>query len=91
MDPVHIKLTTPIIARGSTLWFSAYGFGWGYCAFELKAEVVCKQLGAADESPKQLLLAFQLGKSRLLGAAERTVLPPDGERIEMTEADLVDG
>ena len=88
MDSSYINLTSPIVANQSTLWFSAYGFGWGYCAFELKPDVVCEFLGAANDSEKQLLLAFQLGKQRLAGVAERKMPPPNGERIEITGHDL---
>ncbi|MGF6807045.1 hypothetical protein OKW30_002171 [Paraburkholderia sp. Clong3] len=88
MDSSYIKLTTPIVDNRSALWFSAYGFGWGYCAFELRPEVVCEYLGAADESQKQLLLAFQLGKQKLVGVAERKIPPSSGERIEITGQDL---
>jgi hypothetical protein len=87
MDSSYINLTTPIVFD-STLWFSAYGFGWGYRAFELRPEVVCQHLGAADDSQKQLLLAFQLGKQRLMGVAERKMPPSSGERIEITSEDL---
>ena len=84
----YINLTTPIVASQSTLWFSAYGFGWGYCAFELRPEVVCEHLGAADDTQKQLLLAFQLGKQRLAAVAERKLPSSSGERIEITAQDF---
>ncbi|MGF6959695.1 hypothetical protein QFZ97_005625 [Paraburkholderia youngii] len=29
MDSSYINLTAPVVASQSTLWFSAYGFGWG--------------------------------------------------------------
>ncbi|WP_144150132.1 hypothetical protein [Paraburkholderia sp. BCC1885] len=88
MAPVHINLTTPLVMNESGLWFSAYGFGWGYCAFELRPDVICKSLGAANESPKQLLLAFQLGRQRLLGVAGRKAVPSNGNRIQITAEDL---
>ncbi|SFT85406.1 hypothetical protein [Paraburkholderia aspalathi] len=88
MDLSHINLTTPIVVSKSTLWFSAYAFGWGYHAFRLGPAVVREYLGAADDSPTQLLLAFELSKQRLVGAAERKISPDSGERIEMTGTDL---
>jgi len=88
MDSSYINLTAPVVASQSTLCFSAYGFGWGYCAFKLRPEVVCEYLGAADDSQKQLLLAFQLAKQRLVGVAERKMPPSNGERIEITGQDL---
>ncbi|MEX3811264.1 hypothetical protein AB3X96_13505 [Paraburkholderia sp. BR13439] len=88
MDSSYINLTAPVVASQSTLWFSAYGFGWGYRAFELRPEVVCEYLGAADDSQKQLLLAFQLARPRLAGVAERKMPPSNGERTEITGQDL---
>jgi hypothetical protein len=88
MEQAHINLTTPIVTSDATLWFSAYGFGWGYRAFELSPEVICDCLGAANESTKQLLLAFQLGRPRLLEAAERTAAAPTGERVALSAEDL---
>ncbi|EIF35227.1 hypothetical protein BCh11DRAFT_03040 [Burkholderia sp. Ch1-1] len=88
MEHAHVQLTTPVLADESALWFSAYGFGWGYCGYELKSDVVCQYLGAANDSPKQLLLAFQLGKPRLSAAAERKAVPSTGERVELTGEDL---
>ncbi|MBB5466040.1 hypothetical protein HDG32_002147 [Paraburkholderia sp. CI2] len=88
MEQVHIQLTPPVLANESALWFSAYGFGWGYCGYELRSDVVCQYLGAANDSPKQLLLAFQLGKPRLLAAAERKAPASTGERVEITGEDL---
>lgn len=88
MDQPHTNLTAPLLSVDSTLWFSAYGFGWGYCAFALPAKTVCEKLGAANETPKQLMLAFELGKRRLLQAVEQKALPGTGERITLSAADL---
>ncbi|HXZ09685.1 MAG TPA: hypothetical protein VEI25_16670 [Paraburkholderia sp.] len=82
------NLSAPLLCADSTVWFSAYGFGWGYCAFALPAEVICEKLGAANETPKQLMLAFELGKLRLLQAVAQKVLPGTGERITLSAADL---
>ena len=88
MEQVHVRFTTPVLANESALWFSAYGFGWGYCSYELRSDVVCQYLGAANDSPKQLLLAFEHGKPRLLAATERKVALSTGERVELTGEDL---
>jgi len=82
------NLTAPLLFPDSSIWFSAYGFGWGYCAFALPHEAICEQLGAADETPKQLLLAFELGRVRLLKAIERKPPSTTGERITLSAADL---
>ena len=66
-----INLTSPTFISDSTIWFSAYGFGWGYRAFALPAHAVREKLGAADESAKQLALAFELGKRRILRTIEQ--------------------
>ena len=88
MDQPGTNLSAPILCADATVWFSAYGFGWGYCAFALPAEVICEKLGAANETPKQLMLAFELGKVRLLQAVAQKVLPATGERIMLSAADL---
>jgi hypothetical protein len=82
------NLTAPILSADATVWFSAYGFGWGYCAFALPAEAVCERLGAANETLKQLMLAFELGKRRVLQAIEQKALPSTGERITLSADDL---
>jgi hypothetical protein len=83
-----INLTSPTFSSDSTIWFSAYGFGWGYRAFALPAHTVREKLGAADESPKQLALAFELGKHRILRTIEQIPPPQAGERIQLSLADL---
>jgi hypothetical protein len=88
MDQPRTNLTEPILSVDSTLYFSAYGFGWGYCAFELPAETLCEKLGAANETPKQLMLAFELGKRRVLQAVQQKALPGTGKRIALSTADL---
>jgi hypothetical protein len=82
------KLTEPIFWDDSTVLFSAYGVGWGYCAFALPARAVCEHLGAANESTKQLLLAFELGKRRVLQAVAQKALSNTGERVMLSAADL---
>ena len=88
MDQSRMNLTPPLLSADSTLLFSAYGFGWGYCAFALPAVTVCEKLGAANETPRELMLAFRLGQRSLLQAVERKVLPSTGERVTLSTADL---
>jgi len=87
-NQIDTCLTTPILTADSSIWFSAYRFGWGYCAFALPAELVCEGLGAADQTPKQLVLAFELGKHRLRKAIAGKRLPGTGERITLSIDDL---
>jgi len=88
MENHNHKLTAAVLSPDSSLWFSAYGFGWGYCAFELPAHVAREQLGAADAAPNQLMLAFELGRRRVLRAVEQKMLPANGERIVLSAEDL---
>jgi hypothetical protein len=83
------KLTEPILSAESVVHFSAYGLGWGYCAFALPPEVVCQQLGAANGTGRQLLLAFALGKRRVLQVVERVTQAKTGERITLSTADFL--
>ncbi|HEY4801278.1 MAG TPA: hypothetical protein VIH96_01545 [Paraburkholderia sp.] len=83
-----INLTSPNFSPDSTICFSAYGFGWGYRSFALPAHTVREKLGAADESARQLALAFELSKRRILRTIERIAPPQAGERLELSPADL---
>jgi hypothetical protein len=83
-----VSLTEPTLLADSSICFSAYGFGWGYCAFSLSPDAVCEKLGAANASPKQLVLAFELSKHRLMRLAEQKYLPQVGERITLAAGDL---
>jgi hypothetical protein len=49
---------------------------------------MCEGLGAADQTPRQLVLAFELGKHRLRKAIAERQLPRTGERITLCAADL---
>jgi hypothetical protein len=84
----QIHFTAAVLTANSSVWFSAYGFGWGYCAFALPAEVVCEVLGATNATPKQLMLAFELGKCHLQRAIGAKRLPGTGSRIILDAADL---
>ncbi|WP_236001832.1 hypothetical protein [Paraburkholderia elongata] len=88
MDQPGTNVTAPILSSDSAVWFSAYGFGWGYCAFTLPSEAVCAKLGAGNGTAKQLLLAFELGKRKLLKAVVQKALPCTGERIRLSADDL---
>jgi len=81
-------LTEPIFCDDSTVLFSAYGVGWGYCAFALPSRAICEHLGAANQTTKQLLLAFELGKRRILQAVAHKALSDTGERVMLSAADL---
>ncbi len=77
-----IWITPPLLVHGTDVWFSAYGFGWGYRAFAISLESVRTSLGAADSSDEQFRLAFQLGTQTLLRAIrEHNFQPYAGERI----------
>lgn len=84
MNPHSLTITAPYVASDAAIWFSAYGFGWGYCAFSLPAEAVCQYLGAADTSRKQLILAFELGRKRISKAIEQAAIPGTGDRITLS-------
>jgi hypothetical protein len=85
MDQPHIEITAPILCTASAVWFSAYGFGWGYRAFALPFDVVCEELGARDETEQQVRLAFELSKRRILGAVQQyEAAPTTGERITLS-------
>lgn len=88
-----MDIALPIIAAttvqdDSAIWFSAYGFGWGYCVFEIRPSIMQTHLGATDTTPRQLLLAFELGKRSVLQAIGNKSLPDTGERITLLGHDF---
>ncbi|HWX13129.1 MAG TPA: hypothetical protein VNZ04_14215 [Trinickia sp.] len=89
MTEPQTNLTDPIVSADSAVLFSAHGVGWGYCAFALLPAAVCEQLGAADGTARQLLLAFELGKRRIRQVVERKALPGTGERVTLSSADFL--
>lgn len=81
-------IAAPTVRSDSAVLFSAYGFGWGYCAFEIPLSIMCVQLGAPDATPKQLLLAFELGKRTIVQAIAEKNLPATGERVTLGSQDF---
>jgi hypothetical protein len=53
MEQPRTVITAPIHCADSAVWFSPYGFGWGYRAFALPFELVCEELGARNETAQQ--------------------------------------
>jgi hypothetical protein len=84
MNQPVIWITAPDLSDGSTVRFSAYGFGWGYRAFAVSYEAVCESLGAGDTTEEQIRLAFQLGKRQILQAVlQHETLSYKGQRISL--------
>jgi hypothetical protein len=88
MNQLVIWMTEPTLTNESSVWFSAYGFGWGFRAFALSYEALCESLGAGDTSDQQINLAFQLGRRRILQAVQQHEwLPYQGDRIWISLAE----
>jgi hypothetical protein len=85
----RIDISRPILLDDSTILFSAFGFRWGYCSFTLPIEVICEELGAADKSKRQVTLAFELGKQRILRAVEQRAIFAQGKPVKLSSADLL--
>jgi hypothetical protein len=85
MTESSLHMTTPLLSQNAAVWFSVYGFGWGYRAYALPHDAVCARLGANDTSEQQIRVAFELGKWRILRAVEPSTAsaPYDGERIAL--------
>jgi hypothetical protein len=86
MNPLP-TISKPVVFSDSSVWFSAYGFGWGYCAFSIPVEIVCEQLGAANATHNQLTLAFELGKKRVSQAVEKNYVQDTGGRVALRSLD----
>jgi hypothetical protein len=87
MSTPAVKLTRPMV-HDEALWFAAYEFGWGYKAFKLPADIALRELGALDASPRQLTLAFELGRQRIAGAIAPMCAAYAGQRISLKTGDL---
>ncbi|AME26896.1 hypothetical protein [Burkholderia sp. PAMC 26561] len=80
-------MTEPIISYDESLWFSAYGFGWGYCSFSIPIKSVCEYLGAANATTRQLMLAFELNKQRISKVLEQIEIPETSDRVSLEDFD----
>lgn len=88
MNPTTVNLTPPIV-HAAALRFSAYEFGRGFKAFEIPSEIARSELGAADASARQLVLAFELGRHKIAKAVEPMMLDEyQGQRICLRATDL---
>lgn len=87
-DTTFIRIDRPFFDHDNALCFSAYAFGWGYCAFSLDCFVVQEVLGSVDRSPRQVLLAFRIEQARIRSAVRRAARPRCGERIRLTAGDF---
>jgi len=83
-----ITIIRPISSDARAIWFSAYGFGWGYRAFELPFEVACEKLRAADRTAKHSLLAFELGRRQILRVVDRDSGTHTGKRLTLSAQDF---
>ena len=87
MTQPTIAIIRPIPSDARAIWFSAYGFGWGYRAFELPFEVAGEKLRATDPTAKQSLLAFELGRRQILQVVDRDSGRYNGERLTLSAQD----
>lgn len=83
-----LTLTNPIYSPSDGVLFSAYGLDQGYVACTLSFEAACEQLGAAQQSSEQLLLAFKLNQPRIVRALGNKTAPNDGHRVLLAASDF---
>ncbi|HXZ06791.1 MAG TPA: hypothetical protein VEI25_01915 [Paraburkholderia sp.] len=82
MNQRTISISAPLLVAGSAVYFSAYGFGWGYRAFAISYEAVHESLGARNTSDEQIRLAFQLSRRQIIDAVLRYESPAyEGQRF----------
>jgi hypothetical protein len=80
VDAATLNLTKPVFLSDE-IRFSAFGPGWGFCAYSLPAGLVIDRLGAANASEQQLNLAFQVNRQRITQAVVKAGMPEAGKRI----------
>jgi hypothetical protein len=83
-----LTFTTPTVARGDGVRFSAYAVERGFFAFLLSVDAARSKLGAASSEPQQLLLAFKLNLPRIARAIEAKALPSDGGVVVLDARDF---
>ena len=85
----RMNITAVSLSEDLAMQFSVYGLGWGYRAFSIPPTVICEQLGAANHDPRQLSLAFELSRPRILRAVQHNSTPPsfDG-RVKLQAGDF---
>lgn len=85
MKQPMILITEPALSHESAVWFSAYGFGWGYRSFAISYEAIRESLGAGDTTDEQIYLAFQLGQRQIIKAVLQNASPCyRGQRISLS-------
>jgi hypothetical protein len=77
---VNVNLSHPVFSDDE-IQFSAFGLGWGFCAYSLPAHLVVERLGAANATERQLNLAFQVNRQRIMQAVVEAGLPEPGKRV----------
>jgi len=88
MSASNLNLTSATVSADSSLRFSAYKFGWGYCAFVIPSAIVCGRLSALDASPQQLINAFEFDKARISLAVAHHGPATSGERTNLDWSDF---
>ncbi|APR39304.1 hypothetical protein BTO02_28810 [Paraburkholderia sp. SOS3] len=69
------------------MWFTAYGFGWGYRAFAVPYQVMAEAPDADAADEEQIRLAFESVRADILQAVLRHALSPySGQRISLSLA-----
>jgi len=83
MSVPRMNITAVRLTQESAVQFSVYGAGWGYRAYSISPHVICEELGAANTNPRQITLAFELSKPRILKAVQHSEAAPgtDGRTV----------
>jgi hypothetical protein len=91
MSQPLVWITAPVLSDEVAVWFSAYGFGWGYRAFSVSLEVFRESLGVNDIADEQIRLAFSAGKHQILEAVlQHGSSPYAGKRIRLSLVESID-
>jgi hypothetical protein len=77
-----VNLSEPVFTDDE-IQFSAFGLGWGFRAYALPAGLVVQQLGAANATERQLVLAFQVNRQRIAHAVLGVEAPESGRRVTL--------
>ncbi|MFC0396969.1 hypothetical protein [Paraburkholderia rhizosphaerae] len=89
MNQPMVWMTAPALSDEDALWFSAYGFGWGYRTFSISCDVLRDSLGAHGSTREQMRDSLSAWKPQLLEAVLRHGSSVyEGERIRLEFASI---
>lgn len=85
MSESVIRVSEPFMSSGSEVWFTAYGFGWGYRAFSVSIEKRSRSGPPGDDAARHMRAAFRSQRRRIIEAVRSyESVSYEGQRIRLS-------